>query len=274
MERQTNKVILISLFIGLALFASFLYFASSYQPSYAADEQEETKEGVKAEDQNVSKHGDDGKDEDYKKHDGKDHHKHKHDDRITITTYEPVEKVLPEIARSELPKDLVVGKTDAPVTVIEYSSLACPHCAVFHQKIYPRIKLNFIDTGIVRYIYRDFPTNPASLAASMMSICSGDKREVLLNAFFETQTLWAYTPNFRQSLANVAALGSIEGLDKCMSDQALQDQVLRKAYVASSEYGVVATPMFFVNGRSIEVPSSYDEWTTILKEAQAAAPTH
>ncbi len=92
--------------------------------------------------------------------------------------------------------DKILGSDKAPVTIIEYASVTCPHCAVFHTEVYPKLKEKFIDTGKVRFVFREFPTAPAnaSIAGFMLARCSGDKYFPLIDAMMEQQRSWIEKP--------------------------------------------------------------------------------
>jgi protein-disulfide isomerase len=92
--------------------------------------------------------------------------------------------------------DKVLGSATAPVTIVEYASVTCPHCASFHSQTYPKLKEKYIDTGKVRLVFREFPTGPvnASIAGFMLARCSGDKYFPMIDAMFEQQQVWTANP--------------------------------------------------------------------------------
>ncbi|MBO6521318.1 MAG: DsbA family protein [Rhodospirillales bacterium] len=151
--------------------------------------------------------------------------------------------------------ELVIGKADAPVEVIEYASLACPACLHFHENIYPELKTEFIDTGKVKFIYRDFPTNTPALAAAMIARCAGPSRhEGMVDIFFDTQSQWGRAENPLQALTMVARMAGLgpNDVDQCLKNSDLMNGINTQAQKANEEKGVKATPTLFVNGEEVE----------------------
>ena len=112
--------------------------------------------------------------------------------------------------------DMVLGKPDAPVTVIEYASLTCPHCAAFHAQTFPKVKTELIDTGKVRFVYRDFPLDGAALAAAALAHCAPpDRYFPMIGHIFENQRQWAVEGAWRERLTQLAA---VAGMDKAAVD--------------------------------------------------------
>lgn len=169
-------------------------------------------------------------------------------------------------------EDRVMGEADAPVTIIEYASLTCPHCATFHRETLPQVKSEWIETGKARLIYRDFPTSPTavSLAASMIARCAPRERYfAFLGALFETQKNWAVSPDPIDALAKVAQLGGMprEDVDKCLDDEALLDGLRERALDARTEFGIESTPSFVINGKVVRGNMSYDDFADLLEQA-------
>ena len=155
----------------------------------------------------------------------------------------------------ELP-DIVLGKADAPVTIVEYASMTCPHCATFHKAVLPTLKEKYIDTGKVRLIFREFPLDNLAAAASMLARCAGgDKTPPLVSIFFEKQDDWAFVKGSPlPALMKVAETAGFtkEGFDKCLNDQKLLDGVVAVGERGRKAFGVSSTPTFFVNGAKLE----------------------
>lgn len=169
-------------------------------------------------------------------------------------------------------EDRVMGNADAPITIIEYASLTCPHCAAFHRDTLPKVKAEWIETGKAKLIYRDFPTNPigASFAASMIARCAPqDRYFAFLGALFQTQQNWATAPDPTDALAKVAQLGGMsrEDVDKCLEDEALLDGLRERTLDGKMEYGIETTPSFVVNGRVVRGNMAYDDFADILEQA-------
>ena len=150
--------------------------------------------------------------------------------------------------------DVFVGKSDAPVTMVEYASMTCPHCAHFHATVYPWLVKNYIDTGKVRFVLREFPLDPLAAAAFMLARCEGpDKRNAVVDLLFDQQQNWAYNDKPLDALRNALRLTGMskDQFDACLKDQKLQDQVYSVSDRGSKKFGVTATPTFFVNGEKV-----------------------
>ena len=147
--------------------------------------------------------------------------------------------------------DLVLGKADAPVTIIEYASMTCPHCATFHKATYPELKKKYIETGKVRFIFREFPLDELAVAASMLARCAGgEKAMALIDVLFASQEKWAV----RQPLPVLTQIAkqagfTQESFEKCMGDQKLYNDILAMRERGSKDYKVKSTPTLFVNGK-------------------------
>ncbi len=143
-----------------------------------------------------------------------------------------------------------LGDEKAPVTIIEYASMTCSHCAEFHIKTFPLLKANYIDTGKARFVLREFPLDPLAAAGFMLARCSGDKREAMVDLLFAQQKNWAFVDKPLQGLSAVvkqAGMGD-DAFNACLKDQALFDKVAQVRDRASEKFGVDATPTFFING--------------------------
>jgi protein-disulfide isomerase len=147
--------------------------------------------------------------------------------------------------------DMALGKADAPVTIIEYSSLSCPHCATFHKEVLPQLKSEYIDTGKLRYIEREFPLNNSAFAGSVLARCLDPNRFYAFNDYlFSRQDEWAFKEDAIAPLkqyAKQAGLTEAE-FEKCIDDEALQKKVLAVRDKGEKE-GVRGTPTFFINGK-------------------------
>jgi protein-disulfide isomerase len=182
--------------------------------------------------------------------------------------------------------DMALGDKDAKVTVIEYASVTCPHCATFHEDIFPEIKEDYIDTGKVRFIFREFPTSPAnlSIAGSMLARCAADKRGdnayfLVLDTLFKNQGNpyqenkgWIYGDAPREELLKIAAQAgmSAEDFDACMQRQELLDFLNANIKEGSEKYGISSTPSFVVNGQTRHFNTA-EEMSKALDEALAKA---
>jgi protein-disulfide isomerase len=163
--------------------------------------------------------------------------------------------------------DMALGAKDAPVTIIEYASMTCPHCANFHMGPFKELKTKYIDTGKVRMIFREFPFDPLALQASMLARCAGEKRYFgMLNVLFKSQTKWARAANPQEALAKIARLaGFTEArFTACMTNQGLADMILQSRLTGSKEFDVDSTPSFIVNGVKTSGNMTIGKWDALL----------
>jgi protein-disulfide isomerase len=172
--------------------------------------------------------------------------------------------------------DLAMGKADAPVTIVEYASMTCGHCANFHVKVFPALKEKYIDTGKVRFVFREFPLNNQAVAASMLARCTGsDEKAIAFNSvMFSTQNDWAFVPEnqFVPQLFKMARQAGFtqEAFDKCLTDQSLLDKLIEMRERGSKMFGVESTPTFFINGKRLTDRS--DQIESFDKALQAILP--
>lgn len=147
--------------------------------------------------------------------------------------------------------DRILGDPDAPITIIEYASMTCPHCAHFADEVLPALKKKWIDTGKARLVMRDFPLDGEAVHASMIARCAPpDRFYAFVDTFFADQDKWVTASDYQAALTRLAALGGMSKaeVDKCLANNALEDQILNSRLVASKQLDVNATPTFFVNG--------------------------
>lgn len=155
------------------------------------------------------------------------------------------------------PIDRVLGKADAPITIIEYASTTCGHCAALQIQGMPKIKAEWIDTGKAKLIYRDFPTSPAhlSIGASMIAHCAGNDRYfAVLGMIFEQQEKWLGSNNPLDALKKLVRLAGMTGedVDACIAKQDLATAIQERARAGNALYGVEFTPTLIVNGTKVE----------------------
>lgn len=152
-------------------------------------------------------------------------------------------------------EDLVLGKADAPVTIYEYASMTCSHCATFHNKVLPAFKTKYIDTGKVRLVLREFPLDNLAAAGSMLARCAGgEKTYAMIATLFEKQNDWAFVQGNPVPAMFKIAEGfgfTKESFDKCLTDQKLLDGITSVRDHANKSLGVRSTPTFFVNGKKM-----------------------
>lgn len=145
----------------------------------------------------------------------------------------------------------ILGKADAPVTIVEYASLTCTHCGSFHNKTLPVLKRDYIDTGKVRLVFRDFPFDIVAMAGTMLARCTGpDKFFDFTAMLFREQEKWAFSDDPQKNLTELAKANGFtqESFDACLQRQDIYDGVLAVRKRAHEEFKVDSTPTLFVNG--------------------------
>lgn len=156
--------------------------------------------------------------------------------------------------------EMALGPEDAKVTIIEYASASCPHCAAFHKDVFPTLKRDYIDQGKVRFVFRDFPLNQAALAGAMLARCAPkEKYFPIIDALFETQQVWMKAP--ADGLFNIAQLAGFTraSFDACLKNEAVAKGIIAIRDRATQEFEVKGTPTIFINGERFEGPRELDK---------------
>jgi protein-disulfide isomerase len=182
----------------------------------------------------------------------------------------PAEVPIDELLKPGELGDLALGPPGAKVTIVEYASMTCGHCMNFHTKVFPDLKTKYIDTGKIRFVFREFPLDARAFAASMLARCAGneDKAFAMVDALFHTQADWAYVKeNATGKLFEVAKQAGFtqESFDKCLTDQKLLDQLTAVRARADAVFGVSATPTFFINGKRLQSAPTLEEFDKVLE---------
>jgi len=152
-------------------------------------------------------------------------------------------------------RDIVLGNPDAPVTVIEYASMTCSHCASFHTGTLPKLKEQYIDTGKVKFIMREFPLDNLAGAASMLARCvSEDKFYPFVDMLFEKQSQWARASDPVQELRQITKLAGFteERFNQCVTDQEALEYIQQVRSDGDQKYDIRATPTLIINGQKLE----------------------
>jgi len=157
--------------------------------------------------------------------------------------------------------DWSMGKDDAPVTVVEYASMTCSHCAAFHNNTYPELKKRYIDTGKVRYIMREFPLDPLAAGAFMLARCAGkDKYYPMIETLFHQQQTWVVQKPIEPLLAIARQAGfSQQSFDACLKDQKMLESIEAVRNRATEKFGINSTPTFFINGKKFQGAMSIED---------------
>jgi protein-disulfide isomerase len=186
----------------------------------------------------------------------------------------PSEVSITELMKpTDLP-DITLGPADAKVTVVEYASMTCPHCAHFANEIFDPLKKKYIDSGKIRFVFREFPLDNLAAAASMLARCAGDDKTFpLIETFYAKQADWAFTQgNPVPKLFDIAKQAGFtqESFDKCLTNQKLLDQITAGRSRASDTFGVNATPTFFINGKRLQEAPSMEAFDKVIEPLLAA----
>lgn len=173
------------------------------------------------------------------------------------------------------PSDLILGDSNAIVTIVEYSSLSCSHCASFHEKVLPQLQKEFIDTGKVKLVVRHFPLNEPAMRATQVVECAGQNgldRANFLKVLFNLQAQWAFGESFIDDIKKIALVGGLDSaaFDSCLADKTVENRILAMRSDAEKTLGVNSTPSFFVNGTKLAAPS-IEGFRDAIKAAQPAS---
>lgn len=178
----------------------------------------------------------------------------------------------PDVAALMAPgplEDIPLGSADAPNTVVEYASMTCPHCAHFKTDVFPEFKKKYIDTGQVKFIFREFPLDGLAVAASMLARCSNkDRFYPMIEGLFETQETWAVPgEDGKQKLMLIAKQAGFSqyAFDKCLADKKLFDDIVEVRRKAHEEFGVDSTPSFFINGKRMKGGHELTDFDAVLE---------
>ncbi len=163
--------------------------------------------------------------------------------------------------------EFTLGRSDAPITIVEYASLTCPHCARFHADILPALKTEFIDTGKVRIVFRDFPLDRLALAAAMTARCAGrDRYFGFIDTFFARQASWARDSDPLGALGRLARLGGMSqaDFDACLKNQAVGDAVLKQRQTGEKTFKINSTPTLIINGAKYSGGLNLDQLRAVI----------
>ena len=191
-------------------------------------------------------------------------------DHAAVTSFEQVASWDADVG----PFDRVLGEPDAPVTIVEYASFTCGHCADFHEETLPALKETYIDTGAVRFVFRDFPLDGLALRAGMLARCGRDDQYFgLVDAIFASQSQWISDAEplvALQRLASLAGIGS-EQFEACMANETLSNSIIELRLEAQERYNIRATPSFVIDG---EVHSGHIRFNEFASMIDALLPEH
>ncbi len=163
--------------------------------------------------------------------------------------------------------EMAVGEANAPVTIVEYMSMTCPHCARFHNETFDAIKAKYVDSGKVRFIVREFPFDPRAAAAFMLARCAPPEQYFpMVSMLFKQQEQWAAAENGREALLQMSKLAGFtqQSFEACLTNQKLLDDVNAVRERGAKEFGIAATPTFIVNGQRYSGEMSVDVMSALI----------
>jgi protein-disulfide isomerase len=173
---------------------------------------------------------------------------------------------LAELAKPGPDGDIVLGSEKAPVTIIEYASMTCPHCAHFSTETFPELQKRYIDTGKVRFIFREFPLDALAAAGFMLARCAGkDKFMPIVETLFAKQQEWIVQKPVAPLMEIAKQFGfTQQTFDQCLANQQVLDSIQAVRDRAATKLGVNSTPTFFVNGKKLAGDQSIDALSKVI----------
>src|SRR6202171_2878329 len=175
-----------------------------------------------------------------------------------------------DVAKPVSLPDMALGPANATVTITEYASMTCPHCAAFNENVFPKIKSEYIDSGKVRYVFREFPLDIKAAAGSMLARCiakdDSGKYFAVIDMLFKQQNDWVLK-NTTETLTRIGKQAGLsqQAVEDCLKDQALLDKIAADQKYANEVLKVDSTPTFFVNGERIKGETSFEEFDKRIK---------
>jgi protein-disulfide isomerase len=175
-----------------------------------------------------------------------------------------------DVAKPVSLPDMALGPANASVTITEFASMTCPHCAAFNETVFPKIKSEYVDTGKVRYVFREFPLDIKAAAGSMLARCiakdDAGKYFAVIDMLFRQQNDWV-VKNTTETLTRIGKQAGLsqQAVEDCLKDQALLDKIAADQKYASDVLKVDSTPTFFINGEKIKGETSFEEFDKRIK---------
>jgi protein-disulfide isomerase len=175
-----------------------------------------------------------------------------------------------DVAKPVSLPDMALGPANATVTITEFASMTCPHCAAFTEKVFPKIKSEYIDTGKIRFVFREFPLDIKAAAGSMLARCiakdDSGKYFAVIDMLFRQQNDWA-AKNTTETLTRIGKQAGLsqQQVEDCLKDQALLDKIAADQKYANEVLKVNSTPTFFINGEMIKGDQTFEEFDKRIK---------
>ncbi len=167
--------------------------------------------------------------------------------------------------------DMIMGNPEAPIEIIEYSSMTCPHCAAFHINTLPELKAQYLDTGRAKLVFREFPLDRVALAVSVIARCMGEERFFpFVDVMFRTQEQWSHADDPLAEINKIVRMGGQDPnmVDACLEDQALIDGVLAVRLAGDQQYEINSTPTFIVDGEPTAGNMSFEKFDELLLDLE------
>ena len=175
-----------------------------------------------------------------------------------------------DVAKPVSLPDMALGPANATVTITEYASMTCPHCAAFAEGVFPKLKSEYIDSGKIRYVFREFPLDIKAAAGSMLARCiakdDSAKYFAVIDMLFKQQNDWVMK-NTTETLTRIGKQAGLsqQAVETCLKDQALLDKIAADQKFANEVLKVNSTPTFFINGEMIKGETSFEEFDKRIK---------
>lgn len=173
-----------------------------------------------------------------------------------------------EPAEGPVYREMIYGDPAAPVTIVEYASLTCNHCASFHNAVLPQLKENYIDTGKVRLVFRDFPLDGLAMAGAMLARCAPEDRgQAMLNVMFSQQATWVTSQQPIEPLTSYAKLAGMDedDVEACLQNENIMSAIREGQETASNLYQIASTPTFFIDDVKVEGNRGYEFMAEIIE---------
>ena len=174
-----------------------------------------------------------------------------------------------DVAKPVSLPDMALGPADASVTITEFASMTCPHCAAFNAEVFPKIKTEYIDTGKVRYVFREFPLDIKAAAGSMLARCiakdDSGKYFAVIDMLFRQQNEWVMK-NTTETLTRIGKQAGLsqQAVEDCLKDQALLDKIAADQKFANEVLKVNSTPTFFINGEMVK-GAEFEDFDKVIR---------
>jgi protein-disulfide isomerase len=175
-----------------------------------------------------------------------------------------------DVAKPVALPDMALGPANATVTITEFASMTCPHCSAFNETVFPKIKSEYIDTGKIRYVFREFPLDIKAAAGAMLARCiakdDSGKYFAVIDLLFKQQNDWVMK-NTTETLIRIGKQAGLtqQAVEDCLKDQALLDKIAADQKYAAEVLKVDSTPTFFINGEKIKGETSFEEFDKRIK---------